>query len=607
MLLGLVWHFRHPQFVVAPFSPLAAIIEAAMAVGLVALGLWALRTARHHVPLAFRAGVYGIALVYVFVFGVRGLQRWYASRQARAPRNYAIARLRQLAADESDSRLRRGTFSQLSSGLVVPTVAGETVQVRATNGDGWSADIVASRYHCGIEVRVDGVEGVPWCSTPAAEGDVSDPAPSITAPSFSPLATSEPPSIGGTWLQYRGDARRTGKCCDQSPSYSWRATIGSEIRSTPSVAGDLLLVGAHNSGDIVAIDRRTGSLAWRTRAPNWIHNDVVIADGLVLAGTGNSEAGEEFQAVGSAPSGLVAYDLATGRRAWTFPAQAAVMTSPVIAGDVVAFASADGRIYGVNLPSGNARWMSQMPGSVVMGSPAVAGDTMYVSADPGYVCAFVMHSGERVWCHQLSGTVLLAGHSAPTITDSLVLASAVEDTAVVSLFLHGGFFNVLRETSAFAHGNIPLHLGSQFLYGFGRADGSLRWRVDLGGGFAIHGHVSGTATVVDDQAVVISPIGRTLTRVDLRSGRTVWQSHVPNELRGPPLIVGDKVVVVDHEGLLQTFELETGALSCSGAIGIPVDRAGPVVAGRTAYLSGVNGEVRAVPVESLVACRVARH
>src|SRR4029077_12339091 len=115
---------------------------------------------------------------------------------------------------------------------------------------------------------------------------------------------------------------------------------------------------------------------------------------------GNSESAAEFHALGSPPSGVVAYELSTGHRLWTFSTASSVMTSPVIhkgvAGDILAFASSDGWVFGIDLSTGRARWSSRVHGRIPMASPALAGDTLYVTGDPANLCAFNVNTGDRL-------------------------------------------------------------------------------------------------------------------------------------------------------------------------------------------------------------------
>ena len=62
-------------------------------------------------------------------------------------------------------------------------------------------------------------------------------------------------------------------------------------------------------------------------------------------------------------------------------------SSPVIAGDKVVFGSVDGRIYIVDLDTGNEIWSYEV-GSVIIGSPAVAGGYLLIGAADGRVYAF---------------------------------------------------------------------------------------------------------------------------------------------------------------------------------------------------------------------------
>jgi outer membrane protein assembly factor BamB len=66
----------------------------------------------------------------------------------------------------------------------------------------------------------------------------------------------------------------------------------------------------------------------------------------------------------------------------------------MIAGDQVFFGSADGRIYGLDLKTGQELW-TYVIGVPVMSTPLVTGNVLYVAAYDGRIYAFTSQSGGR--------------------------------------------------------------------------------------------------------------------------------------------------------------------------------------------------------------------
>ena len=61
--------------------------------------------------------------------------------------------------------------------------------------------------------------------------------------------------------------------------------------------------------------------------------------------------------------------------------------SPVVVGNRVFVGSADGRLYGLNVPTGELFWQFEAGGAIVA-SPAVAGQRLVVGNDAGDLYCF---------------------------------------------------------------------------------------------------------------------------------------------------------------------------------------------------------------------------
>jgi outer membrane protein assembly factor BamB len=74
----------------------------------------------------------------------------------------------------------------------------------------------------------------------------------------------------------------------------------------------------------------------------------------------------------------------TGASAWTFQTGDEVDSSPVLVGQRVVVASADGRVYALQIADGSMTWSYEI-GSPVTATPAVIGDVIVVGAEDGRV------------------------------------------------------------------------------------------------------------------------------------------------------------------------------------------------------------------------------
>ncbi|MBX3420889.1 MAG: PQQ-binding-like beta-propeller repeat protein [Pirellulaceae bacterium] len=145
--------------------------------------------------------------------------------------------------------------------------------------------------------------------------------------------------------------------------------------STPSISDQVVLVPNHK-GQIWAFATNTFRPLWMfedSKLANEFRNNVAVADGLVVAASGNRR--------------LFALDMKTGDVVWQQTLRRRVESSPVIAGDKVAVAGSDGRIMLLELKTGTEVWSFEVKGSF-LGSPAVAHGKLVVASDRGDILCF---------------------------------------------------------------------------------------------------------------------------------------------------------------------------------------------------------------------------
>lgn len=429
-------------------------------------------------------------------------------------------------------------------------------------------------------------------------------------------ATAMPPSIGAAWPQYRLDAAHTATVADMTPvptagdetsksvaqvdvasDSAWTSTIAGEVRSSASLVGDLVVVGTHGNGELAAFDRRTGALRWRRRLPNWVHQDPVSDGRVVVVGFGDNSNGF----AGQSPSGVVAYAAGTGAPLWTVFDESSVMTSPIISGDALVYASATGRLRKRRLLDGTLVADSAMPGGVIMGPPAAVGDTAIVALDSHDVCAVLMSSFTRLWCRTFPHTILM-GHYAPTVANGVVYAAGSvvfpgHSWSEFRLLPSATQFTALR--SVLRPRFLPL---GQRLWALSLRDGSVLWagpmHVDTK---PIGGHPAGTAVVQGTHGIIMYPQQDTLAGFDTRTGVERWRMD-GGGTRAALLLVDSLVIHAERDGTIVSRSVVTGKVHCSVKMPAGFDRAGPVRIGNTVVSVDRTGGVRTFPVSRLTHC-----
>lgn len=404
----------------------------------------------------------------------------------------------------------------------------------------------------------------------------------------------------GRWDQYRGDARRSGHGSDAivTPVVGWRAAIDGPVRASTAIAGGLVMIGAHRTGALEVLDLATGAVRWTARLPNWVHQDPVT-DGRILAvGFGDNEGSMG----GRTPSGVAAFDLASGRPLWTAFDETSVMTSAVLSDSTISYASAAGVLRIRRLDTGDLLFERQLPGGVIMAPPALRGDSMLVSLDNNRVCLLLPITRTTAWCTSFPG-MRKVGHAAPTLVGDLVIANGLVLLRDLSLkeFLAQRWDDQLKLLWN-AFGPDAPEIGQRNV-GLDLATGRVRWRGPLAPHLReVLGHTSGTATIADSIAVTVMPYSDSLVAFSPVDGTTRWTAPA-HAARGPPLILDGQVLLRGRDGIIELRDILSGDLRCTVTRATGFDRAAPSVSGGLAVSADLKGQIEAIPVADLLACR----
>ena len=526
--------------------------------------------------------------------------------------------LRELAAAEEQYRIRERSYTSDATKLSpwVRQPPGSRVEMVARGDTGWSARASLNGATCDIWVRdsllrqrAADVEGSPNCGGTEIRGIHQRIRSVVVAPSRE--AGFAKTDASGTWLEHRGDDRRSASISANTlgQGHSWTERIGGVIRSSVAIAGNQVFVGSHGNGEIVALTLDSGKIGFRVRAPNWVHHEPAVTSDLVIFGFGNNEPsaiGPEVN--GSPPSGVVAYDRVTGVEKWRRYTTGSVMASPVVKNSVVAVSTGADEAFGWRLSDGAQVWRAALPGYAPMANPVMVDSLFLIGVEPATLCALAIASGRRIYCRVLSRESWGAGHASPAIAGDLLLQVYEED-------LDGSGGGVDSRPMLLVRHLIGLpprryrprpsnSLREQVLVALRWRDGVEVWRARLGRGrHHAQGHIAGTPTVEGSVAFVPSPVSQTVSAIDTRTGRILWATMV-KPARGSVLFSEGSVITATADSTVTVLDARNGRVRCRERLPDRADRAGPTVSGATGVLTLVNGTVMARPLAAWLSCRV---
>lgn len=368
-----------------------------------------------------------------------------------------------------------------------------------------------------------------------------------TLPALGMAAAPPHPFGPSEWPQYRMNATRNAVFEDGDPALpDHHFKTRDPVRATPVVVGDHLYVGDHLSGGLFAFNVLNGDLEWGNdnpywrHAPNWVHTDMVYADGRIYLGYGN-RVFENADVRGTGASGAMSIDPKTGATLWQHPTEGEVMPTPAYWNGQVLAATGAGRLLALDARSGKLLWQVKLPGWVSMSSPAVKGDTLYVGAQNAVV-AVDLKTHRILWQY----------HEQGSFTDVPPAVSANDVVVITAEKYHT--FMTPEENRRWP----DARQYAEFIYGFDGRTGKLKWKTLMGYGPEQPDNTSGAPTIADGRVYVGSPYTDSFFCFDVHTGRKIWEYRVNAPIKGAPVVYGGLVFFGDAHGYLHVLETATG-------------------------------------------------
>lgn len=309
------------------------------------------------------------------------------------------------------------------------------------------------------------------------------------------------------------------------------------------------------------------------------------------------------------PSGEVfAIDAKSGDTIWQVDTESPLSGGPGVGDGLLALGTMEAEMIVLNSADGTERWRKRV-GSEVLSVPAIAGGYIVCRTGDGGVAAYAADSGERRWLYDRSVPVLsLRGDSSPVVSNSLVVAGFAGGK-LVGLTLEAGV--VAWEASISApQGRTELERvvdidaepklveGTAYVSAFqgdvaavSESSGVVLWRHD------ISSHAGLDASwrqlfVTDDDDHVWS--------LDATNGATLWQQKALHaRLLTAPAIVGDYLVVGDLDGYVHWLSQEDGHQMARIKVGGDAIRYQPLVIDEQVYILDEGGTLTALKAQPI--------
>lgn len=345
---------------------------------------------------------------------------------------------------------------------------------------------------------------------------------------------------------------------------SYNAVDADEVRSRPAVSSNHVFMPDPEAGAIVALDRSTGSVAWRQEVRHSPDASLSVRGGTLYV---------------SAEAGLQARDLSGGELLWQSESRAS--DAPALTEDgSTLFAIHGGNLYAVDASTGDVRWQTE-DRALAGGTPTIRGDRVY-AASRQYSSA----SGQGV---DQEVAVVLRAFDRETGQSVRTIRRINKDT-------HAG-----DSRAAGPGANAPVIAGDR-AYVATAEGGVLAYRLDRVRAkwtFEAGGAVRSSPAVADGSVYVGSDDGRVYA-LDAASGEKRWATEVGDSVRSSPAVAEGRVHVGSSDGKLYTLDAGTGEVLWSRTVHdrFPAHASPTVHEGRVFIGAGQGLTLRAFEAES---------
>jgi outer membrane protein assembly factor BamB len=338
----------------------------------------------------------------------------------------------------------------------------------------------------------------------------------------------------------------------------------------------------------------------------------------------------------------------SGTLLWTFSADNAVWSSPVVSNGLVFFGSDDKSFYAVDAKTHQQAWKFAT-GGIIRSRPAVSDGVVFVSSDDGVLHALDVSTGVEKWQTDIGAANIRTGgafdvgsgydyqQSSPVIAGGVVYvgSGAAEfdavDAASGKLLWRFETASRIRSSAAIAAGKVYVGDGSGTLHAFDArtgaelwnqpgcdlpspaaagglvycgsrgtfevhawdaATGELKWKFPVG-----HSWVDSSPVIVDDILYIGSSDASTLFALDAATGELKWQFSTKGYAWCTPRFANGTVYIGSYnmgvEGTLYAVDAATGQQKWSltikgGIVGSPAVDQGVI------YIGGLDGNLYSI-------------
>jgi len=348
--------------------------------------------------------------------------------------------------------------------------------------------------------------------------------------------------VFGNWPDFRGGQRLPGVTRTPIPlkvKLEWSFKTGSEIKSSPVVWGDRIVIGSTDNF-VYCLDLQ-GNLIWSFKTTNAVEAPALIRNNTVFIGdlsgmfyaidlqTGKQlwmyeannqfsgsanwfrdRTGREFIIAGSYDFYLYCFEATTGRLMWRYEAQNYLHTTPALWNGHAIFGGCDGLLHMVRLSNGQSLSTIKVA-SYIASAAAIVGDKAFIGDYDGKFSSIDLKSQTIRWSFERE-TRQLPFIGSPSVVGNRVIV-----------------------------GN-----RDRFVYCLNKDTGKIEWQYNTGSPVE-------SSPIADRRNVLVSNMRGDLLLLNLQNGELVWNYELGSAVQGSPAIIPNRIIVGAKDGYIYSL------------------------------------------------------
>lgn len=383
------------------------------------------------------------------------------------------------------------------------------------------------------------------------------------------------------------------------------------VRGTLYVSGS-----AGGTGDVWAIDPRSGRIRWTASLPNSTFSEPIVSGGRVFVGEGNAvfpgdpstPATTPGTVRGTGPSALYALSAQTGALLWRFPTRYADQAPPTVAAGRVYLATGGRHLDVLDARTGRLIWRVGIPVYVSRSSPRlVDGAIDFGGAGPLEVLSVARNTHRIRWVRPIPQATGGVDDTPLAVSGGVLYTASL--TALPSGFkpanpnraapasLPDRLFGALRRL---IEPPAPDHTAR--IWALAARTGTILWSHPLADGPNPPYKETGTPMVHGQRLFTGNALNGRLVALDRTTGRLIWSTWLNAPVTRPPVWVNHTILVVTARGTLYRLSAGSGTVLARRPLGPFVNAYGPVIVDHTVLVT-VNqsngGFLAAIPLKTL--------